>query len=157
MQRLIKNRFLKFLIRQKPKLFLIPSGFLKKTAADLIQLASQHTVARMIERDDFNKRYKQHQPIAIHEFLYPLIQGYDSIALEADVEMGGTDQTFNLLMGRTLQERYQQTPQVCITVPLLEGLDGVNKMSKSLGNYIGVFDTPGTMYQKNSFTSRFIN
>ena len=102
----------------------------------------------MIERDDFNKRYKQHQPIAIHEFLYPLIQGYDSIALEADVEMGGTDQTFNLLMGRTLQERYQQTPQVCITVPLLEGLDGVNKMSKSLGNYIGVFDTPGTMYQK---------
>ncbi len=102
----------------------------------------------MIERDDFNKRYKQHQPIAIHEFLYPLIQGYDSIALEADVEMGGTDQTFNLLMGRTLQERYQQTPQVCITVPLLEGLDGVNKMSKSLGKYIGVFDTPGTMYQK---------
>ena len=119
-----------------------------KTAADLIQLASQQTVARMLERDDFTKRYNNHQPIAIHEFLYPLVQGYDSIALEADVELGGTDQTFNLLMGRTLQGRYDQEPQVCITVPILEGLDGVNKMSKSLGNYIGVFDAPGAMYQK---------
>jgi tyrosyl-tRNA synthetase len=102
----------------------------------------------MLERDDFTKRYNNHQPIAIHEFLYPLVQGYDSIALEADVELGGTDQTFNLLMGRTLQGRYGQESQVCITVPILEGLDGVNKMSKSLGNYIGVFDTPGAMYQK---------
>ncbi|EPS6713423.1 tyrosine--tRNA ligase [Acinetobacter baumannii] len=143
-----QEQVFKILDPSKTKIVFNSEWFSQKTAADLIQLASQHTVARMIERDDFNKRYKQHQPIAIHEFLYPLIQGYDSIALEADVEMGGTDQTFNLLMGRTLQERYQQTPQVCITVPLLEGLDGVNKMSKSLGNYIGVFDTPGTMYQK---------
>lgn len=119
-----------------------------KTAADLIQLASQQTVARMLERDDFTKRYNNQQPIAIHEFLYPLVQGYDSVALEADVELGGTDQTFNLLMGRTLQGRYNQEAQVCITVPILEGLDGVNKMSKSLGNYIGVFDAPGAMYQK---------
>ena len=102
----------------------------------------------MLERDDFTKRYNNQQPIAIHEFLYPLVQGYDSIALEADVELGGTDQTFNLLMGRTLQGRYNQEAQVCITVPILEGLDGVNKMSKSLGNYIGVFDAPGAMYQK---------
>ncbi len=122
--------------------------FAQKTAADLIQLASQQTVARMLERDDFTKRYNNQQPIAIHEFLYPLVQGYDSVALEADVELGGTDQTFNLLMGRTLQGRYDQEAQVCITVPILEGLDGVNKMSKSLGNYIGVFDAPGAMYQK---------
>src|SRR5690606_37556801 len=99
-------------------------------------------------RDDFTKRYNSQQPIAIHEFLYPLVQGYDSVALEADVELGGTDQTFNLLMGRTLQGRYDQEAQVCITVPILEGLDGVNKLSKSLGNYIGVFDAPGAMYQK---------
>lgn len=143
-----QEQVFKILDPSKTKIVFNSEWFSQKTAADLIQLASQQTVARMLERDDFNKRYKQHQPIAIHEFLYPLIQGYDSIALEADVEMGGTDQTFNLLMGRTLQERYQQTSQVCITVPLLEGLDGVNKMSKSLGNYIGVFDTPGTMYQK---------
>lgn len=122
--------------------------FEQRSAADLIQLASQQTVARMLERDDFTKRYNNQQPIAIHEFLYPLVQGYDSIALQADVELGGTDQTFNLLMGRTLQGRYQQEPQVCITVPILEGLDGVQKMSKSLGNYIGVFDAPGAMYQK---------
>lgn len=101
-----------------------------------------------MERDDFSKRFKNQQPIAIHEFLYPLIQGYDSVALKADVELGGTDQTFNLLMGRTLQSRYDQEPQVCITVPILEGLDGVQKMSKSLGNYIGVLDTPGSIYQK---------
>lgn len=101
-----------------------------------------------MERNDFAKRYNDEQPIAIHEFLYPLIQGYDSVALKSDVEIGGTDQTFNLLMGRTLQSRYDQVPQVCITVPILEGLDGVQKMSKSLGNYIGVFDSPGTIYQK---------
>ena len=122
--------------------------FNAQTAADLIRLASQQTVSRMMERDDFSKRFKNQQPIAIHEFLYPLIQGYDSIALKADVELGGTDQTFNLLMGRTLQGRFEQEPQVCITVPILEGLDGVQKMSKSLGNYIGVFDSPGTIYQK---------
>ncbi|WP_111658358.1 tyrosine--tRNA ligase [Isoalcanivorax indicus] len=117
-------------------------------AAGLIRLASQYTVARMLERDDFDKRYKANQPIAIHEFLYPLIQGYDSVALKADVEFGGTDQKFNLLMGRTLQKHYDQAPQVCITVPILEGLDGVQKMSKSLGNYIGVTDAPGEMYRK---------
>ena len=104
----------------------------------MIKLAAQHTVARMLERDDFTKRYKAQQPIAIHEFLYPLVQGYDSVALKADVELGGTDQKFNLLMGRALQEHYGQPPQIVLTMPLLEGLDGVNKMSKSLGNYIGI-------------------
>ena len=108
------------------------------TAADMIRLAAQHTVARMLERDDFAKRYAAQQPIAIHEFLYPLVQGYDSVALKADVELGGTDQKFNLLMGRGLQEAHGQAPQVVLTMPLLEGLDGVNKMSKSLGNYIGI-------------------
>ena len=103
----------------------------------MIRLAAKHTVARMLERDDFAKRYKGGQPIAIHEFLYPLVQGYDSVALKADVELGGTDQKFNLLVGRQLQEAFGQEPQVVITMPLLEGLDGVNKMSKSLGNYIG--------------------
>ena len=108
------------------------------TAADMIRLAAQHTVARMLERDDFAKRYAAQQSIAIHEFLYPLVQGYDSVALKADVELGGTDQKFNLLMGRGLQEAHGQAPQVVLTMPLLEGLDGVNKMSKSLGNYIGI-------------------
>ena len=119
-----------------------------KSAADMIQLAAQYTVTRMMERDDFTKRFAAQQPIAIHEFLYPLLQGYDSVALEADVELGGTDQKFNLLMGRTLQGRYNQPSQVCITLPILEGLDGVQKMSKSLGNYVGVADAPGEMYQK---------
>lgn len=117
-------------------------------AADMIRLAGQYTVARMLERDDFTKRYKAEQPIAIHEFLYPLVQGYDSVALEADVELGGTDQKFNLLMGRILQKHYGQDPQVIITLPILEGLDGVQKMSKSLGNYIGVSDSPGEMFTK---------
>ncbi len=107
-------------------------------AADMIKLAAQHTVARMLERDDFAKRYAAQQSIAIHEFLYPLVQGYDSVALKADVELGGTDQKFNLLMGRGLQEHFGQPPQIVLTMPLLEGLDGVNKMSKSLGNYIGI-------------------
>jgi len=112
--------------------------FGQMTAADMIRLAAQHTVARMLERDDFAKRYAAQQPIAIHEFLYPLVQGYDSVALQADVELGGTDQKFNLLMGRALQEHAGQMPQVVLTMPLLEGLDGVHKMSKSLGNYIGI-------------------
>ncbi len=120
----------------------------KMSPAQLIQLASHSTVARMLERDDFSKRYKSGKAIAIHEFLYPLIQGYDSVVLEADVELGGTDQKFNLLMGRQLQETYAQTPQVVITMPLLEGLDGVNKMSKSLGNYIGVDEPPNEMFGK---------
>jgi len=117
-------------------------------AAGLIGLASQYTVARILERDDFAKRYRGGQPIAIHEFLYPLVQGYDSVALKADVELGGTDQKFNLLVGRTLQEHYGQEPQVVLTMPLLEGLDGVQKMSKSLGNYIGIADSPGEMFGK---------
>ncbi len=120
----------------------------KMNAAGLIQLAAKHTVARMLERDDFAKRYKGGQPIAIHEFLYPLVQGYDSVALEADVELGGTDQKFNLLVGRQLQEAYGQEPQVVMTMPLLEGLDGVNKMSKSLGNYIGITEPPDQMFGK---------
>lgn len=118
------------------------------SAADLIQLAAKHTVARMLERDDFNKRYKGGQPIAIHEFLYPLVQGYDSVAMKADVELGGTDQKFNLLVGRQLQETYGQEPQVVLTMPILEGLDGVQKMSKSLNNYIGITDAPGEMFGK---------
>ena len=117
-------------------------------AAGLIQLAARHTVARMLERDDFAKRYKGGQPIAIHEFLYPLVQGYDSVALKADVELGGTDQKFNLLVGRQLQEAYGQEPQVVMTMPLLEGLDGVNKMSKSLGNYVGIAEAPDQMFGK---------
>jgi tyrosyl-tRNA synthetase len=117
-------------------------------ASDLIQLAAKYTVARMLERDDFQKRYTGGQPIAVHEFLYPLIQGYDSVAMKADVELGGTDQKFNLLVGRELQKTYGQAPQVVLTMPLLEGLDGVNKMSKSLGNYIGIADTPGEMFGK---------
>ena len=120
----------------------------KKTAADLISLAAQYTVTRMMERDDFTKRFQSQQPIAIHEFLYPLLQGYDSVELQSDVELGGTDQKFNLLMGRTLQSRYGQRPQVILTMPILEGLDGEQKMSKSLNNYIGVADAPGEMYQK---------
>jgi tyrosyl-tRNA synthetase len=118
------------------------------SAAGLIQLAGKHTVARMLERDDFQKRYKGSEPIAIHEFLYPLVQGYDSVALRADVELGGTDQKFNLLVGRQLQEAFGIEPQVVITMPLLEGLDGVNKMSKSLGNYIGVAESPDQMFGK---------
>lgn len=125
------------------------SGWLgKKTAADMIRLASQHTVARMLERDDFHKRYTSGQPIAIHEFLYPLLQGYDSVAMNADVELGGTDQKFNLLMGRELQKQNNLEPQVVIMMPLIEGLDGVKKMSKSLGNYIGIDEKPDEMFGK---------
>ncbi len=117
-------------------------------AADMIKLAASHTVARMLERDDFSKRYRANQPIAIHEFLYPLVQGYDSVALKADVELGGTDQKFNLLMGRELQKHHGQSPQCILTMPLLEGLDGINKMSKSLGNYVGIQDSPNEIFGK---------
>jgi tyrosyl-tRNA synthetase len=120
----------------------------KLSSADLIRLAATHTVARMLERDDFGKRYRGNQPIAIHEFLYPLVQGYDSVALQADLELGGTDQKFNLLMGREVQKHYGQSPQCILTMPLLEGLDGVNKMSKSLGNTVGITDPPGEMFGK---------
>ena len=138
----------KILDQSKTRVVYNSEWFDQMSAADMIRLASQQTVSRMLERDDFSKRYTGHTPISIHEFLYPLVQGYDSVALEADVELGGTDQTFNLLMGRTLQSKAGQTPQVCITVPILEGLDGVNKMSKSLDNFIAIKDTPGSMYQK---------
>ncbi len=117
-------------------------------AAGLIEIAARQTVARMLERDDFSKRFKGNQPIALHEFLYPLVQGYDSVALKADVELGGTDQKFNLLVGRQLQEHYGQEPQVVITMPLLEGLDGVNKMSKSLGNYVGIAESADAIFGK---------
>jgi len=120
----------------------------KLSSADMIKLAATHTVARMLERDDFGKRYRGNQPIAIHEFLYPLVQGYDSVALKADLELGGTDQKFNLLMGRELQKQNGQPPQCVLMMPLLEGLDGVNKMSKSLGNYIGITESPNDIFGK---------
>src|SRR5688572_15116593 len=120
----------------------------KLDAAGMIELASKYTVARMLEREDFKQRYQNQQPISIHEFLYPLMQGYDSVVLKADVELGGTDQRFNLLMGRELQREYGQEAQVVLTMPLLEGLDGVHKMSKSLGNFIAITDTPEDMFGK---------
>ncbi len=138
----------KILDKDKTKIVFNSEWFGKMSAGDMIALASQVTVSRMLERDDFSKRYATQTPISIHEFLYPLVQGYDSVALQADVELGGTDQTFNILMGRTLQGRYNQEAQVCITMPILEGLDGVQKMSKSLGNYIGIDDAAGVMFQK---------
>ena len=132
------DQVFKVLDRERTEVRFNSEWFGAMSAADMIRLAGQHTVARMLERDDFAKRYAARQPIAIHEFLYPLVQGYDSVALKADVELGGTDQKFNLLMGRGLQEHFGQPPQVVLTMPLLEGLDGVQKMSKSLGNYIGI-------------------
>lgn len=143
-----KEQVFKILDPEKTRVVFNSDWMNKMTAADMIRLAGQYTVARMLERDDFTKRYRAEQPIAIHEFLYPLVQGYDSVALEADVELGGTDQKFNLLMGRILQKHYGQKPQAILTVPILEGLDGVQKMSKSLGNYVGVNDSPGEMYTK---------
>ena len=138
----------KILDEAKVELAWNASWFDKMTPSDFIRLSSQYTVARMLERDDFEKRYKSHVPIAIHEFLYPLVQGYDSVALKADVELGGTDQRFNLLVGRDLQKVYGQEPQCIMTMPLLVGLDGVNKMSKSLDNYIGVEDSPRDIFGK---------
>ena len=132
------NQVFKVLDRERTEVRFNSEWFGKMDASDMIRLAAQHTVARMLERDDFAKRYAAQQPIAIHEFLYPLVQGYDSVALHCDVELGGTDQRFNLLMGRGLQEHFGQSPQIVLTMPLLEGIDGVQKMSKSLGNYIGI-------------------
>jgi tyrosyl-tRNA synthetase len=136
--RTYEDQVFKVLDRDRTEVRFNSEWFGRMGAADMIRLAGQHTVARMLERDDFAKRYAAQQSIAIHEFLYPLVQGYDSVALQADIELGGTDQKFNLLMGRGLQEHHGQAPQIVLTMPLLEGLDGVNKMSKSLGNYIGV-------------------
>lgn len=138
----------KILDRDRTRIEFNSTWMSKVDAAGLIRIAAQHTVARMLERDDFHKRYRSGQPIAIHEFLYPLVQGYDSVALEADVELGGTDQKFNLLVGRQLQQHFGQQPQTVITTPLLPGLDGVQKMSKSLGNYIGITEPPGEMFGK---------
>jgi tyrosyl-tRNA synthetase len=138
----------KVLDRDRTELRFNSEWFGKMNAADMIKLAAKHTVARMLERDDFQKRFRGELPIAIHEFLYPLVQGYDSVALRSDVELGGTDQKFNLLVGRQLQSEVGQLPQIVITMPLLEGLDGVNKMSKSLGNYIGINEPPNQIFGK---------
>ncbi len=146
--RTYENQIYKILDPEKTLVMFNSSWMGEMRATDLIQLAATHTVARMLERDDFSKRYKSGQPIAIHEFLYPLIQGYDSVAMRADVELGGTDQKFNLLVGRELQKLKGQAPQVVITMPLLEGTDGMNKMSKSLGNYIGIAEAPDEMFGK---------
>ena len=143
-----RDQVFKVLDPEKTEIVFNSTWMDKFNAADLIKLAATHTVARMLERDDFSKRYKSNQPIAIHEFIYPLVQGYDSVALKADIELGGTDQKFNLLMGRELQKHYGQPAQCVLTMPLLEGMDGVNKMSKSLGNYIGITDTPQEMFGK---------
>ena len=143
-----QEQIFKILDPEKTKVVFNSEWMNAMSPADLIQLAAKHTVARMLERDDFSKRFKGGQPIAIHEFLYPLIQGYDSVAMKADVELGGTDQKFNLLVGRQLQEVYGQKPQVVITMPILEGLDGVQKMSKSLNNYIGIADPADDMFGK---------
>ncbi len=143
-----EHQIFKILDPEKTTVLFNSSWMGEMSAADLIQLASRHTVARMLERDDFDKRYKGGQSIAVHEFLYPLVQGYDSVAMKADVELGGTDQKFNLLVGRQLQEGYGQKPQCILTMPILEGLDGVQKMSKSLNNYIGINDAPDDMFGK---------
>ncbi len=143
-----QEQIFKILDPEKTQVMFNSTWMNEMTPADLIQIAAKHTVARMLERDDFSKRYASGQSIAIHEFLYPLIQGYDSVAMKADVELGGTDQKFNLLVGRQLQEAYGQKPQVVLTMPILEGLDGVQKMSKSLNNYIGINDAPDDMFGK---------
>jgi tyrosyl-tRNA synthetase len=142
------DQVFKILDRSRTEVVFNSSWMDRVGAADMIKLAATHTVARMLERDDFSKRYAANQPIAIHEFLYPLVQGYDSVELKADLELGGTDQKFNLLMGRELQKHYGQKPQVILTMPLLEGLDGVNKMSKSLGNYVGINEPPREIFGK---------
>jgi len=143
-----QEQVFKILDPAKTEVLFNSTWFDRMTPADFIHLAAKHTVARMLERDDFGKRYASGQPIAIHEFLYPLVQGYDSVAMRADVELGGTDQKFNLLVGRELQKHYGQSPQIVLTMPILEGLDGVQKMSKSLGNYVGIRDEPNEMFGK---------
>jgi len=146
--RTYKEQVFKILDPQRTEVAFNSTWFDPMNAADLIRLAAKHTVARMLERDDFGKRYRAGQPIAIHEFLYPLVQGYDSVALRADIELGGTDQKFNLLVGRELQRHYGQPSQCILTMPLLEGLDGANKMSKSLGNYVGINEPPEEIFGK---------
>jgi len=142
------DQVFKILDRSRTEVVFNSAWMDRMNAADLVRLAAKHTVARMIERDDFAKRYRARQPIAIHEFLYPLVQGYDSVALKSDLELGGTDQRFNLLMGREVQKEHGQSPQCILTMPLLEGTDGVNKMSKSLGNYVGISEPPAEIFGK---------
>ncbi len=142
------DQVFKILIKDKTEIVFNSSWLNDLGASGLLKLAATHTVARMLERDDFSKRYQSNQPIAIHEFMYPLLQGYDSVALEADLELGGTDQKFNLLMGRELQKHFNQSPQCILTMPLLEGLDGVQKMSKSLNNYIGIEESAESIFSK---------
>src|SRR4029077_6350943 len=146
--RTYESQVFRILDRERTRIDFNSRWLSKLTSTELVKLAAHYTVARILERDDFAKRYKAGQPISIHEFLYPLAQGYDSVAMRADVELGGTDQKFNLLVGRTLQEAYDQEPQVVLTTPLLEGTDGVYKMSKSLGNYIGITEDPDSMFGK---------
>jgi len=146
--RTYETQVFKILDRERTRIDFNSRWLGKLSSAEMVKLTAHYTVARMLERDDFSKRYKSGQPISIHEFLYPLAQGYDSVAMKADVELGGTDQKFNLLVGRSLQEAYGQEPQVVVTTPLLEGTDGVNKMSKSLGNYIGITETADSMFGK---------
>ena len=143
-----QEQIFKILNPEKTEVMFNSAWMSKMSSVDMIKLAAQYNVARMLERDDFNKRYKSGQSIAVHEFLYPLVQGYDSVAIKADIELGGTDQKFNLLVGRELQKAYGQEQQCILTMPILEGLDGVKKMSKSLGNYIGIFDSPDEMFGK---------
>jgi len=146
--RTYESQVFRILDRERTRIDFNSRWLSKLTSTEMVKLAAHYTVARMLERDDFAKRYKSGQPISIHEFLYPLAQGYDSVAMRADVELGGTDQKFNLLVGRALQEAYGQEPQVVLTTPLLEGTDGVNKMSKSLGNYIGIAEDSDSMFGK---------
>jgi tyrosyl-tRNA synthetase len=146
--RTYESQVFRILDRERTRIDFNSRWLSKLTSTEMVKLAAHYTVARMLERDDFAKRYRGGQPISIHEFLYPLAQGYDSVAMRADVELGGTDQKFNLLVGRALQEAYGQEPQVVLTTPLLEGTDGVNKMSKSLGNYIGITEDPDSMFGK---------
>ncbi len=143
-----KEQIFKILDQEKTEIAFNSKWMNKMASIDMIRLCAKYTVARMLEREDFKQRFQQQRPIAIHEFIYPLIQGYDSVALEADIELGGTDQKFNLLVGRHIQKEYGQEPQVVVTMPLLEGLDGVNKMSKSLGNYVGITEDPHSMFGK---------
>lgn len=143
-----KEQVFKILDPEKTEVAFNSTWMEKMTSSDMIKLASQYTVARMLERDDFSKRYKENRPISIHEFMYPLVQGYDSVALKSDVELGGTDQKFNLLVGRDLQRAHDMAPQIALTMPILEGLDGVQKMSKSLNNYIGIAESPKDMFGK---------
>ena len=143
-----REQIFKILDPEKTEVAFNSSWMNKMQSIDMIRLCAKYTVARMLEREDFKQRFQNQKPIAVHEFIYPLIQGYDSVALKADVELGGTDQTFNLLVGRHIQKEYGQEPQIVLTMPLLEGLDGINKMSKSLGNYVGITEDPGSMFGK---------